>query len=51
MNGKYIGVNTETPLHEKYEEMLDDADVISVLGNPDIMDDYNEDEGYVDRHK
>lgn len=47
MEGNYIGVNTEDPLHEKYEDMLDDARVVSVLGNPDLLEDYTEDEGYV----
>ena len=47
MEGNYIGVNTEDPLPEKYEDMLDDALVVSVLGNPDLLEDYTEDEGYV----
>jgi len=49
MEGKFIGVNTETPMHEQYEEMLDEAGVVSVMGNPDLMEDDNEDEGYVEK--
>ncbi len=36
-------------MHEQYEEMLDEAGVVSVMGNPDLMEDYNEDEGYVEK--
>lgn len=49
INGKFIGVNTESPVHERYEDALDEAGVVSVMGNPDLMEDYTEDEGYVDR--
>jgi YteA family regulatory protein len=47
MKGKNVDVNTESPLHDEYEEYLDDAGVVSVLGNPDLLEDYTEDEGYV----
>jgi YteA family regulatory protein len=51
MEGRFIGVNTEDPLHEEYEAMLDEADVVSVLGNPDIMEDYSEKDSYVDEYR
>ena len=41
-----MDVNTDDPLHEEYEEYLDDAGVVSVLGNPDLLEDYTEEEGY-----
>lgn len=46
IEGKNVDVNTDDPLHEEYEEYLDDAGVVSVLGNPDLLEDYTEDEGY-----
>ncbi|WP_047155277.1 TraR/DksA C4-type zinc finger protein [Aneurinibacillus tyrosinisolvens] len=47
IHGNYIGINTDSTLHEKYEGMLESADVISILGNPDPVEDYTDREGYV----
>lgn len=47
IEGKNVDVNTDDPVHKEYEKRLDEEGVISILGNPDLMEDYKEDEGYV----
>lgn len=47
IEGKNVDVNTDSPLLNEYEEMLDEADVVSILGNPDLLEDYSEVDSYV----
>ena len=37
IEGKNVDVNMDSPLLNEYEEMLDDAEVVSILGNPDSL--------------